>query len=98
MWHACYKSYLHSLVHALGINQFFKWHAAPPSPSDPAVKKVADKLASFVAKNGRQFEDVTRQRNPGDTPFKYVLSCQVIFNYHMLSWFLPVTVGSYLPG
>nr|CAN62489.1 hypothetical protein VITISV_035536 [Vitis vinifera] len=45
---------------------------APPSPSDPAVKKVADKLASFVAKNGRQFEDVTRQRNPGDTPFKFL--------------------------
>lgn len=46
--------------------------APPPSPSDPTVKKVADKLASFVAKNGRQFEHVTRQRNPGDTPFKFL--------------------------
>ncbi|XP_044490410.1 SURP and G-patch domain-containing protein 1-like protein [Mangifera indica] len=45
---------------------------APPSPSDPTVKKVADKLASFVAKHGRQFEDVTRQKNPGDTPFKFL--------------------------
>ena len=45
---------------------------APPTPSDPMVKKVADKLASFVAKNGRQFEDVTRQKNPGDTPFKFL--------------------------
>lgn len=36
------------------------------------MKKVADKLASFVAKNGRQFENITRQKNPGDTPFKYV--------------------------
>ncbi|KAB1224804.1 SURP and G-patch domain-containing protein 1-like protein [Morella rubra] len=36
------------------------------------VKKVADKLASFVAKNGRQFEDITRQKNPGDTPFKFL--------------------------
>ncbi|CAN4110406.1 unnamed protein product [Withania somnifera] len=35
---------------------------APNPPSDPAVKKVADKLASFVAKNGRQFENVTRQK------------------------------------
>lgn len=66
-----YKSNLHSLVHALGINQLFKWHAAPNPPSDPTVKKVADKLASFVAKNGRQFEHITRQKNPGDTPFKY---------------------------
>ncbi|CAN0877860.1 SURP and G-patch domain-containing protein 1-like protein [Linum grandiflorum] len=46
--------------------------AAPTSPSDPTVKKVADKLASFVAKNGRQFESVTRQKNPGDTPFKFL--------------------------
>ncbi|KAG6529099.1 SURP and G-patch domain-containing protein 1-like protein [Zingiber officinale] len=45
---------------------------APSSPSDPAVRKVADKLASFVAKNGRQFEHVTCQRNPGDTPYKFL--------------------------
>ncbi|XP_057450740.1 SURP and G-patch domain-containing protein 1-like protein [Lotus japonicus] len=44
----------------------------PPSPSDPTVKKVADKLASFVARNGRRFEDVTRSKNPGDTPFKFL--------------------------
>ncbi|KAG4186184.1 hypothetical protein ERO13_A08G027150v2 [Gossypium hirsutum] len=35
---------------------------APTSPSDLTVKKVADKLASFVAKNGRQFEHITRQK------------------------------------
>ncbi|XP_022876670.1 SURP and G-patch domain-containing protein 1-like protein isoform X1 [Olea europaea var. sylvestris] len=45
---------------------------APPSPSDPTVKKVVDKLASFVAKHGRQFEHITRQKNPGDTPFKFL--------------------------
>eukprot|EP00258_Populus_trichocarpa_P048069 XP_024464088.1 SURP and G-patch domain-containing protein 1-like protein isoform X1 [Populus trichocarpa] len=45
---------------------------APPPPSDPTVKNVADKLASFVAKHGRQFENVTRQKNPGDTPFKFL--------------------------
>ncbi|KAG6543646.1 hypothetical protein Mapa_014829 [Marchantia paleacea] len=43
-----------------------------PPPSDPEVKKVADKLASFVAINGRQFENITRQRNPGDTPFRFL--------------------------
>ncbi|KAJ9562982.1 hypothetical protein OSB04_008142 [Centaurea solstitialis] len=45
---------------------------ATPCPSDPTIKKVADKLASFVAKNGRQFEHITRQKNPGDTPFKFL--------------------------
>ncbi|KAF8650199.1 hypothetical protein HU200_064054 [Digitaria exilis] len=45
---------------------------APPPPYDMTVRQVADKLASFVAKNGRQFENITRQRNPGDTPFKFL--------------------------
>ncbi|EPS68777.1 hypothetical protein M569_05990, partial [Genlisea aurea] len=45
---------------------------ALPSASDPTVERVADKLASFVAKHGRQFEHVTRQKNPGDTPFKFL--------------------------
>ena len=39
-------------------------------PKDPEVEKVAEKLAEFVARNGRSFEGVTKQRNPGDTPFK----------------------------
>ncbi|CAH8308594.1 unnamed protein product [Eruca vesicaria subsp. sativa] len=45
---------------------------APPSPSDPTVKNAADKLASFVAKSGRSFEHTARQKNPGDTPFKFL--------------------------
>lgn len=49
-----------------------KLDVAPPSPSDPAVKKAADRLASFVAKNGRQIEDITRQKNPGNTPFRFL--------------------------
>ncbi|XP_021765390.1 SURP and G-patch domain-containing protein 1-like protein [Chenopodium quinoa] len=49
-----------------------KFDVAPPSPSDPAVKKAADRLASFVAKKGRQIEDITRQKNPGNTPFRFL--------------------------
>ncbi|KAK4476394.1 hypothetical protein RD792_015545 [Penstemon davidsonii] len=45
---------------------------APPFPRDPTVRNAADKLASFVAKNGRKFEHITRQKNPGDTPFKFL--------------------------
>ncbi|CAI8585113.1 unnamed protein product [Vicia faba] len=61
------------LVQDDGIEQVSRQlDVAPPPPSDPTVKKVADKLASFVAKNGRPFEDVTRQKNPGDTPFKFL--------------------------
>jgi len=88
MWHVCYNSNLHSLVHALGINQFFKWHAAPLPPRDPAVRNVADRLASFVAKHGRQIEHVTRQKNPGDTPFKY--GCFYSLTIHILCNFVLV--------
>ncbi|KAL3832917.1 hypothetical protein ACJIZ3_007653 [Penstemon smallii] len=45
---------------------------APPPPGDPTVRNAADKLASFVAKNGRHFENITMQKNPGDTPFKFL--------------------------
>ncbi|XP_078170781.1 SWAP (Suppressor-of-White-APricot)/surp domain-containing protein / D111/G-patch domain-containing protein isoform X3 [Carex rostrata] len=44
----------------------------PSPPSDYTVRKVIDRLANLVAKNGRQHEHVTRQRNPGDTPFKFL--------------------------
>jgi splicing factor 4 len=37
---------------------------------DPDVREAADKLADFVAKNGRKYEDMTRERNPGNTTFK----------------------------
>ncbi|KAJ1697873.1 hypothetical protein LUZ63_006385 [Rhynchospora breviuscula] len=44
----------------------------PSLPSDYTVRKVIDRLANLVAKNGRQHEHITRQRNPGDTPFKFL--------------------------
>lgn len=45
---------------------------APAPPADPEVRKCAERLAEFVAKNGRSVEDVTRQRNPGNTPFRFL--------------------------
>ncbi|XP_077210386.1 SURP and G-patch domain-containing protein 1-like protein isoform X2 [Tasmannia lanceolata] len=48
----------------------------PSSEQGDVVKRAADKLASFVAKNGRQFEHITRQKNPGDTPFKFLFDVE----------------------
>ncbi|EIE22279.1 hypothetical protein COCSUDRAFT_55975 [Coccomyxa subellipsoidea C-169] len=53
--------------------------AGPSPPQDPDVRKVVEKLAEFVAKNGRNFEDVTRQRNPEDSSFRRA------FLYHKTS-------------
>lgn len=33
---------------------------------------MADKLAEYVAKNGRSYEDMTRQRNSASSPFGWV--------------------------
>jgi hypothetical protein len=46
--------------------------AAAASTSDPEVAAAVEKLAAFVGKNGRSYEDMTRQKNPVDanTPFK----------------------------
>ncbi|GAQ79862.1 hypothetical protein KFL_000400050 [Klebsormidium nitens] len=46
--------------------------APPPAPEDAEVCRIAEKLAKFVAKNGRGLENTTRQRNPGDTPFRFL--------------------------
>lgn len=34
------------------------------------MRKAADKLAEYVAKNGRSLEQMTREKNPGNTVFK----------------------------
>jgi hypothetical protein len=47
-------------------------NASSQGLEDAEARKVMDKLAEFVAKNGRSFEDVTRQRNTPDGPFRYV--------------------------
>lgn len=46
----------------------------PGAPEDPEVLKVANKLAEYVAKNGRSFEDVAKNRNTEhDSPFRFLL-------------------------
>ncbi|KAL6569853.1 hypothetical protein OROMI_014367 [Orobanche minor] len=66
------------LTKQVDVGRNFPYYLTPPSPSDPTVRKVADKLASFVAKNGRQFEHVTRQKNPGNTPFNLGAPIEVL--------------------
>jgi hypothetical protein len=39
------------------------------------VREAADKLAAFVAQNGRKYEDLTRERNDRTSPLGYVVMC-----------------------
>lgn len=60
------------------------------------MKNAADKLASFVAKNGRAFEDVTRQKNPGDTLFKYVEIHCLMFRYFIFYTHTKLVLGVFV--
>ncbi|KAK9064422.1 hypothetical protein SSX86_015804 [Deinandra increscens subsp. villosa] len=62
--HECFRSVLFVFIKSYLVRMCV--------PNDPAVKKAAENLASFVAKNGRQIEHITRQKNPGDTPFRFL--------------------------
>jgi hypothetical protein len=44
----------------------------PPTADslDPEELRTVEKLAAFVSKHGRSFEEVTRQRNPQGGMFK----------------------------
>lgn len=56
----------------------------PVPPPNGEVKKVADKLALFVAKNGRQFEEITRRKNPGNTPFSFLYDMESVeYKYYL---------------
>eukprot|EP00884_Botryococcus_braunii_P010453 jgi/Botrbrau1/19409/Bobra.0338s0036.1 len=53
------------------------------SLEDPEVLKVIEKLAEFVAKNGRSLEDLTRERNSEEGPFRFLFdrSCREYVYY-----------------
>ena len=44
--------------------------AGPSTPLTAEEQALADKLAAFVAKHGRSFEDITRKRNTDSGPFR----------------------------
>jgi len=42
-------------------------------PSDPELQRAAEKLAEFVAKNGKHFEEITRAKNKSaDSTFSWL--------------------------
>eukprot|EP00124_Ichthyophonus_hoferi_P005611 Ihof_evm3s862 gene=Ihof_evmTU3s862 len=49
--------------------------ALPPqviAPKDEDIKKVIDKLASYVARNGPEFENATREKQANNPKFAFL--------------------------
>eukprot|EP00873_Tetraselmis_striata_P037960 jgi/Tetstr1/458224/TSEL_044712.t1 len=44
----------------------------PPPPADPEIKRAAETLASFVARNGKMFEDMAKERQAANPQFVFL--------------------------
>ena len=44
----------------------------PRPPNDPEMKNIIDKLAQFVARNGPEFEVMTKQKQEGNPKFGFL--------------------------
>ena len=50
-------------------------------PADPELKNIIDKLANFVARNGPEFEQMTKQKQKGNPRFSFLYGGDH-FNYY----------------
>ncbi len=48
---------------------------------DPDLKNIIDKLANFVARNGREFESMTKQKQKDNAKFSFLFGGEH-FNYY----------------
>ncbi|XP_033103667.1 calcium homeostasis endoplasmic reticulum protein-like [Anneissia japonica] len=53
----------------------------PNSPEDPELRKIIDKLANFVARNGPEFENMTKQKQANNPKFNFLFGGEY-FNYY----------------
>jgi hypothetical protein len=55
--------------------------APPPAPDDLEQKSIIDKLANFVARNGPEFENVTRLKQKDNPRFNFLFNGEH-YNYY----------------
>jgi calcium homeostasis ER protein len=57
----------------------------PPPPDDPEQKNIIDKLANFVARNGPEFENVTRLKQKDNPRFRFLFNGEYnnYYNYRL---------------
>ncbi|KAL3868996.1 hypothetical protein ACJMK2_041734, partial [Sinanodonta woodiana] len=53
----------------------------PSPPDDPELKNIIDKLANFVARNGPEFENMTKQKQKDNPKFSFLYGGEY-FNYY----------------
>uniref|UniRef100_A0A8D8T028 Calcium homeostasis endoplasmic reticulum protein n=1 Tax=Cacopsylla melanoneura TaxID=428564 RepID=A0A8D8T028_9HEMI len=53
----------------------------PKPPADVEAKNIIDKLAQFVARNGAEFEQMTKEKQQGNAKFAFLFGGE-FFNYY----------------
>uniref|UniRef100_A0A8W8JGQ2 SURP motif domain-containing protein n=1 Tax=Magallana gigas TaxID=29159 RepID=A0A8W8JGQ2_MAGGI len=53
----------------------------PKPPEDHDLKNIIDKLAQFVARNGPEFEHMTKQKQKDNPKFSFLFGGE-FFNYY----------------
>ncbi|KAI8521523.1 hypothetical protein Bbelb_012770 [Branchiostoma belcheri] len=53
----------------------------PKPPEDPELRNIIDKLANFVARNGPEFEKMTKQKQKDNPKFKFLFGGE-FYNYY----------------
>ena len=53
----------------------------PAAPDDPELKNIIDKLASFVSRNGIEFENVTKEKQQDNPKFSFLFG-GAHYNYY----------------
>lgn len=53
----------------------------PPAPQDTELRNIIDKLAQFVARNGPEFEQMTKNKQKGNAKFQFLYGGEY-YNYY----------------
>lgn len=53
----------------------------PQPPADVELKNIIDKLAQFVARNGPEFEQMTKNKQKDNPKFSFLFGGE-LFNYY----------------
>lgn len=56
--------------------------SVPPPPADGEMRNIIDKLANFVARNGPEFESVTKAKQKSNPKFQFLFGGQY-YHYYM---------------
>jgi calcium homeostasis endoplasmic reticulum protein len=56
--------------------------SVPQRPHDSQLANIIDKLAKFVARNGPEFEQMTKNKQIGNSQFSFLYPNSEFFNYY----------------